>query len=472
MVNSRRFVVARRGLTVLILGALLSQLGALSPSANAPSVRIPPAQADLLSAVAPGPTQDWTTYHRSNTRTGVAAGIPAIHRLASAWARRLDGAVYGQPLVIGTVVVVATENNSVYGLARTTGTILWHANLGRPEPLRDLPCGNINPLGITGTPAYDPVTHTIFVATETLGAHHSLVALAASNGSVRWRQNLDVVAHRDRYAEQQRGALAVANGRVYVPFGGLYGDCGNYVGYVTTSLTTGRGGVAFYAVPTRREGGIWAASGVAVDVDGTVWVAVGNGASTTGRFDGSDSVLQLNATLSRRLAYFAPRTWGLQNANDQDLGSTGPILVGGHRAMVAGKDGQVYLLNTARLGGIGHPVATVSGCRGFGGLAYDPQRHLAFVPCDTGLLQVAVAATRLHRGWQTNSAIRGSPVVGAGRVWVLSASRGILYVLSETTGQIVAHLTVGSVTSFASPVLSGSMVFVGTTNGIVAGRIS
>jgi outer membrane protein assembly factor BamB len=379
--------------------------------------------------------------------------------------------VYGQPLVVGSLVLVATENNSVYGLTRASGAVRWRRNLGTPVPLRNLPCGNIDPLGITGTPAYDAGTGSVFVVTETTGARHTLVALQAATGSVRWRRGLDVLPNRDRRAEQQRGALAVANGRVYVPFGGLAGDCGNYVGYVTATPVTGRGTTTHYAVPTRREGGIWAPSGVAVSKSGWVWVAVGNGASTSGRYDGSDSVLRLAPDLGRRLDFFAPRQWGSQNAADLDLGSTGPLLLTSRRLMVSGKDGRVYLLDARRLGGIGGQLTSVSGCRGFGGLAYDAARHAAFVPCTSGVLRVDVGSRTLRKRWQAPSSVQGSPVVGGGAVWTLDASRGTLYALSEATGRTLARAGVGAVTRFASPVLSGSTVLVGTRTGVRALRI-
>jgi hypothetical protein len=280
-----------------------------------------------------------------------------------------------------------------------------------------------------------------------------------------------VLPGRDRHAEQQRGALAVAGGRVYVPFGGLAGDCGNYVGYVTATPVSGRGSTAHYEVPTRREGGIWAPSGVAVSSNGDVWVAVGNGASTSGRYDGSDSVLRLPADLGRRLDYFAPRSWGQQNAADLDLGSTGPLLVGSGRVLVSGKDGNVYLLDSARLGGIGGQLDSVDGCAGFGGLAYDAARHAAFVPCTSGVLRLDVGSRDLHRRWQAPPSVQGSPVIGGGAVWTLDAANGLLLALSEDTGRALARTAVGQVTRFASPVLTGSLVLVGTMTGVQAFRI-
>src|SRR5690349_21899945 len=94
---------------------------------------------------------DWTTYHRDNSRAGVAVGLAPLGTLAKAWTASLDGAVYGQPLVVGQHVYAATENDTVYELDIATGKVVWSTHVGTPVPVSKLPCGNINPLGITST---------------------------------------------------------------------------------------------------------------------------------------------------------------------------------------------------------------------------------------------------------------------------------------------------------------------------------
>ena len=75
-----------------------------------------------------------------------------------------------------------------------------------------------------------------------------------------------MVPGRYRTAEQQRGALTVAGGRVYVPFGGLDGDCGNYVGYVAAPRTDGTGTVAVsQPPPTLRHVTVGAAPSTVTD---------------------------------------------------------------------------------------------------------------------------------------------------------------------------------------------------------------
>jgi hypothetical protein len=353
----------------------------------------------------------------------------------------------------------------VYGLSLANGSVRWRAHLGTPARASDLPCGNIDPLGITSTPAYDPVTGSLFVVAETTGAHHTLTALDPATGRVRWQQGLDMT-DRDRSAEQQRGALAVANGRVYVPFGGLYGDCGDYLGYVTATPVTGAGATTWYQVPTAREGGIWAASGVATDAAGGVWVAVGNGASTSGDYDDTDSVLRLSADLSQRLDVFAPAGWAHDNAADADLGSTGPLLLDGSRVLVAGKSGSVYLLAAGHLGGIGGQEADLSGCRAFGGMAWDVTRQAAFVPCDSGLIRVDVGTRTLVARWR--SSVAGSPIVVGSAVYAVDATAGILSALDADTGRTRALVDVGVTSRFASPSITGSRVLIGTLTGVSA----
>jgi outer membrane protein assembly factor BamB len=453
-----------------LLVVLVAAVACGSGESKRPATRSTAPPGAASSAPAPqNTTASWPTYHGGNDRAGSAAGFPAPHTLVPGWNARLDGAVYGQPVVAGGTAYVGTENDTVYALDLATGRQRWKRHLGTPVPLSRLPCGNIDPLGITGTPAYDAVTRTLFVAMEGTGAHHTLVALDAGDGRTRFTRGLDVVPGRDRTAEQQRGALAVAGGRVYVPFGGLDGDCGNYVGYVAASRTDGTGPVASYAIPTGRMGGIWAPSGPAVDPSGAVYVAVGNGASSGGRYDGSDSVVRLSPDLTRRVTYFAPKNWGSENSQDQDLGSTGPLLFPGHQALIAGKTGDIYLLNTSDLGGIGGQRASLPGCVSFGGMARAGSS--AFLPCVDGVQRVDVSGGRLRRVWKAAVSITGSPVVGGGAVWTLDTRAGDLHALSQATGHAITSRRIGPVSRFASPTLAGSLVLVPTLSGVTAVRM-
>ncbi len=184
--------------------------------------------------------QDWPTYHFTNSRSGWVTTAPT-GPLTKQWAKPLTGSVYGEPLVVGSTLVVATGQNHVYGLDARTGTQLWDTTLGTAQPRSGLPCGNIDPLGVLGTPAYDAGTGSVFVVAETVGGNHTLWALAVTDGAKRWSRSLDTQPDRNKLAEQQRGATMVVRGHVITTFGGLTGDCQNYVGYVTSVPVSGVG---------------------------------------------------------------------------------------------------------------------------------------------------------------------------------------------------------------------------------------
>lgn len=378
---------------------------------------------------------------------------------------KLDAGVYASPIVGGGVTFVATENNSLYALD-DDGQQVWRTHLGAPARRSDLPCGNIDPSGITGTPVY--ADGVVYVVAEHAGpVRHDLVALSARDGTVRWRVSVDLPG-TDPAAMQERGALAVSGGRVWVPFGGRFGDCGDYKGRVVGVRLDGTDPIA-YTVPTSREAGIWAPPGVVVDSRGDLLVAVGNGEYGAGdSYDHSDSVLRLS-TDATLVDSFSPTDWASDNAYDLDLGSQGPVLVGERWVFIAGKSGTGYVLRADHLGGIGGGVWQGTVCRSFGGAAVDATT--VYVPCDDGVRALRIDATGSAR-IQWHASVPGSPVIGGGRVWTLDADAGALHALDPATGRSTAQVAVGVTSRFATPALHGNHVLVPTMTGlaIVAAR--
>jgi polyvinyl alcohol dehydrogenase (cytochrome) len=405
---------------------------------------------------------DWTTYHYDNSRAGVAPGLAPPSALSRAWRASLDGAVYGQPLVIGDRVFAATENNTVYALDAATGRVRWSTHLGTPMRLSQLPCGNIDPLGITSTMVYDPATKRLFALAETTGGRHTLVSLDAATGKVGERRAAEP-PKGNRIAHQQRGSLSLVGGRIYIPYGGLSGDCDRYFGSVVALPTTGSAKPLSYHIPTTREAGIWATGGGALVGDRLIY-AVGNGESTT-TYDGSDSVVALNRDL-KLVDRFTPTTWAEDNSSDADLGSMTPAPVGGY-VYANGKRGVGYTLRPDHLGGIGGQVDQAYVCPAFGSAAVSG--NTVYVPCIDGPRAVTIDANgKISVGWQAVVSGGGSPVVGGGVVWVIDTALGALSTLDPATGVIRQRIPIGDMPRFASPTLSHNHAYIGTMTGVVA----
>ncbi|WP_245665906.1 PQQ-binding-like beta-propeller repeat protein [Actinoplanes subtropicus] len=460
MASSARVGVCVAGL----LSALL--LASCSSDGKAAEPAFPPAAASPAptSAGAPSdPAADWPTYHHDNARSGLGPAQPAATKLTAAWRAKLDGAVYGQPLVVAGRVLAATENDTVYALDAGNGAVVWSRHVGTPVPRSDLPCGNIFPLGITSTMAYDAGSGLVFALAESTGGAHTLYGIDAATGQVRVKRAAEP-PKGDRIAHQQRSALTVENGQVYIAYGGLDGDCAQYIGSVVSVPVSGSGAGHSYAIPTTREGGIWAPGGGVVH-DGRLYYAVGNGESTSG-FDGSDTVIALDPAL-RRTDYFAPSTWADDNERDLDLGSLSPAVVGS-AIVIAGKRGVGYVLDPAHLGGIGGQRGRSDVCRAFGGTAVSGTT--LFVPCQDGIRSVSLdaASGRLRTDWHGPSGAKGSPVVAGGAVWVVDYDGGLLYLLDPASGKVRSQLAIGVAPHFASPTVAAGHGYVGTLTGVVS----
>ena len=348
---------------------------------------------------------------------------------------------------------------------------VWKRSLGSPSPAEERQCGDINPLGITGTPVYDATTNHVFLVAEHGGSvRHELYALDVASGRVAWSKGVDLpgVSARDM---QQRGALAIADNRVWVSYGAQAGDCGNYKGRVVGVPLDGGSNVVFYSPPTRRGGGIWNPNGPTVDAAGHLLVVSANGAAFPGdAYDHTNSVLELDAN-TKVIDSFAPTDWAANNQGDVGLGSQGVALIGTKWAVLGGKSGPVYVLKQGDLGGIGGQVDVQNICQSFGGAAVDGA--VVYLPCTDGVRAVRVDdAGQLHALWHASDSITGSPVIGGGRIWVLDTGAGVLHALDPSTGKSLGQVDVGVANRFATPALYGADVIVPTLAGIAVVRAS
>jgi outer membrane protein assembly factor BamB len=388
----------------------------------------------------------------------VTSDGPSAQGLHLAWTSSvLDGDMYAQPLVVGGVVIVATENNSVFAFDAVTGALRWQQlKLGVAVTASSLPCGNVDPVGITSTPVADIAGNRLYVVGMVQPAHHELFALALDTGAVVLHRTIDA-AGSDPSAQNQRGALALANGKVYVPFGGRFGDCGNYKGRLVAVSADGSGSQSEYAVRADRQGGFWAPPGPAVANDGTLFMASGN-SDGQDTFDDGNAVIHLTGDLAQS-DEFAPTDWATLNATDSDVGTTSPALLDNQRVVQIGKSGVGYVLDTAHLGGVGGELHQEKVCdRVMGGLAHDAST--VFVPCTNEVKALTVSGAGFTEAWSASISNPGPPIVAAGLVWVLDLGSGTLHALDRQSGHEVFTATVGAVSHFSAPSAGDRTVFV------------
>ena len=415
-----------------------------------------------LASITPSPSPpisaEWTEYHRDAARSGLGPADPALGTPQEAWRANVDGDVYASPLVVAGHVIVATENDTVYSLDLFTGSVVWKTHLGDPVAASSLPCGDIRPLsGITSTPAADPATGRVYVAAFLRGAHHVLYALSLLDGSTAWQRPIDPVGSNPA-VQQVRGALAIGSGFIYVPFGGLYGDCGGYHGYVVAIGMDGVQALA-YEVPTARGASIWSPQGPTIGSDGSVYVVTGNATSAASVFGYSDSVLQLSPDLQSMRSYFAPSNWASLNASDTDLGSVGVALLADGLAVSIGKEGVAYVLKQGSLGGVGGQLASRRVCGGaWGGTAWSGST--VYVPCADGLFALAITPSSISVRWSAGSPVLGSPIISAGAVWAIEPSSGMLFALDPSTGRTLFRTGLGAADHFSTPAATDGFIVV------------
>jgi outer membrane protein assembly factor BamB len=386
----------------------------------------------------------------------------------------LDGDTYASPIVADGLVVVATENDTVDAYDATTGQPRWSRHLGTPVNASTLPCGDISPVtGITGTPVADPARDVLYVVAFVAPGHHLLFALDLTSGAVDWSRTIDPPGDSPQ-TEQQRGALTLANGTIYVPYGGLYGDCGQYHGWIVgqpvssgTPPQPSESQIA-YRVGCQRECALWAPGGPTVGSDGDLWVATGNGSSFS-TFDYGNSVLRLSPTL-QLLDWFAPSNWARLSEYDLDLGSISPVLLQGGLVWASGKGGTGYLMDQSHLGGIGGEVASGNVCPTFGGTAYQPPS--LYLACFYSNQIMAVTIDSSHHSfsplWTKSIDRPGAPIVAFGALWVIATSTGTVLALDPGSGRQLFSYVGGPAAHFATLAAAPGYVYAVLGNKLTA----
>ena len=460
----------------------------------------------------------------------------------------VDGQVYAQPLVSQGTLLVATETNKVYGLDPATGAQKWARNVGTPFNASDIGCADLTPtIGITGTPVIDPQNNIAYFADKTYAngasgpAMWQLHAIDVATGAEQpnFPVTIQGVAQNQPArvfpptTQMQRPGLLLLNGVVYVGFGS-HCDISPWAGWIAGVTTGGQLRTMWSSIGTSNLGGagIWQA-GSGLTSDGThIYISTGNGAvsqtltkplpGSTPPLDLGQSVVRLDVQSDGSLKardFFAPFDALPLDANDQDLGSAGPVALPPQfgagtstpNLMVQnGKEGYVYLLNRDSLGGFqqgpSNGDAVVNRAGPFGGV----WGRAGVWPGDGGYIYY-VTSTGVGAGLSGNLRAykygvdggnnptlslvatspdafgfgSSSPVItsngtdsGTALVWVVWSANG-----NGTNAQLRAYdpvpvngalplrysAPIGTSSKFNTPGVSGNRIYVGTRDGTVVG---
>jgi len=305
--------------------------------------------------------------------------------------------VEAQPIIADGYLIIATEENHVYGLNPVTGAIKWSRDLGPSWPVATLGCTDLVPdIGVTSTPVYDPSNHKVYVLDKTYDGKPSgvtrprfqLHALDIVNGREPkgWPVTIKGdpsdspgVAFSPEH-QLQRAGLLLLGGVIYAGFGAhcdwnKYGPNGDVNGYVAGVSTTKAPVTALWSVSAGYAtggGGIWQGGGGLVsDGPGSIFVATADGNVAAGDGPGhrppgtlSEAVVHLQVQPDGSLKpidFFGPTNNTQLNRDDLDETSGGPLAIPagyGTRKypdllVEDGKDGRIWLLNRDDLGGVG-----------------------------------------------------------------------------------------------------------------------
>jgi hypothetical protein len=408
----------------------------------------------------------WTTYHHDNSRNGYDQNAPALGTSTpSTWDKPVDQSVYAEPLVYAGHIYVVTMGDSVYSFDATTGNQTW-ARIGLASASTLTYC-SFNPghIGIMSTPVIDPSSNVLYAVglTTSPTTKYVMFGLNLSDGSNAAGFPVDLTpAGFSAVNQNQRAALALGNGHLYVAFGGWAGDCGTYHPWVMSVPTTGGAVDHWYQPQTgcQNGAGIWGPSGIAIDGSGTLYIATGNGTGCYGvpnspctdtMWDHGNAMIKLSPTLAEG-AFFAPSNWCDLTTSDTDVGSIGPALLPGTEVFQTGKSGDGWLLNGGSPGGFGgqqfegHIGSCRTGGAIFGGLAYFSGR--IYVPCDgVGLVAFKVDTTghtfSTTPDWTASGISAGPPIAAMGLIWTRDQSGSWLYGYDPITGVQRVKVAVG-----------------------------
>src|SRR5580698_2165416 len=322
---------------------------------------------------------DVLTHHNNRERTGTnlhetdlnPANVNA-KQFGMLFKRVVDDQLYAQPLLATNVkiaggwhdvVYVTTVNNSVYAFDAydTNASVpFWHVNFGAPASVddADFGCTDINgSMGIIGTPVIDEKKTTLYVVALTKAGGRftqRLHALDLATGADLPNSPVTIAAPGfDPLFQNQRPALFLSGGNVFVGYAS-HCDKDPYHGFLMSYDAASLKQIdVFNTSPGGEEASIWqSGQAPAVDDKGNIYFITGNG-SWNGTTQFSESFIKLDPHL-HLMDWFTPTNHFQLDKDDNDLNSSGAVLIPGtHLVIGGGKEGVLYVINTDHFGHLG-----------------------------------------------------------------------------------------------------------------------
>ncbi len=376
----------------------------------------------------------------------------------------LPGTVDSSPIYLHGAIVDGAPHNTIVVTTTYGRTVAVDADSGRT-------LWTFTPAGIRGwagsaqittaSPIADPDGDFIYTASPN-GLIHKL---SLSSGAELRTGSWPVSITRDATHEKIAAALNIAGPWLIAATGGYIGDIPPYQGHVVLiNRRSGQSASIFNTLCAERrelqvpstcsasDSAILSRAGAVVEPGGArILIDTGN-APWNGTTDFGDSVLELTLPgLALRQA-FTPANQAQLNSTDTDLGSSAPALLGDGRAVVAGKDGVMRVLDLARLDGhapggperLGGELQRLSvpgGAQLFTAPAVWRRSGMTtvFVADESGTAAYVMRDGLLYRAWQ-NTTAGTSPVMVGGLLYVYDPSAGGIYVYRPSSSRPIARL--------------------------------
>lgn len=403
-----------------------------------------------------------------------------VARLHEHWRISLGSVADSTPIAVGDTLYITATDGTTYAIERASGRILWRFATRGPKIT-------------TSTPAYDPTTHALYVP----GVDGMVHRLDPATGRELRGGGFPAAITLAPQTEKDASPLRIANGYLYAQTSGYIGDATPYVGHVVAIRLRDGSRHVFNVLCSShhalidpqtcdaQRAGLWSRAGVVVDPDpamnGRIYVATGNGPFDASAGDYGDSILSLTNDAAQLIGYATPADYDELESEDLDVGSSSPAMLPREAqsatplmAVQGGKDGVLRLFDRTHLDGTHAPLQTIAlGDRLFSipGVWTDPSgTTYVFAGIADGVrayrLVTSNRTSRLEPAWHAalNLGREGASPVVSGSLLFLATGSGLVALDARSGRRLWSSSVLGPI-HWQIPLVDGDTVYCADENG-------